>query len=332
MADYLNHDIEFVFLYDVFFSNPNGDPLAENQLREDGNRIFTTDIRFNRTCRDYIIEYKGYGIDSVDDLKGKKEIQDVYVRMVNDKNIKNSERRKILIDAYEKTTGKKVEKSKDMIEMLLSTCIDIRWFGGLFTAKDASFGFVGPIKMNYGISLHDVDKKSIQVTSVFASKEEKERGSLGMQYITPYALIGTYGTIKSSLAQKTHLTERDVELFFESLWYGTMNLRTSSKKQLPRLLLRVDYNQDKKGVFIGYDLLWKMKFNAKTVEEKMVRSPEDYELDLSLATMIIDKQSSFIDKVLIKKHIGIEESLIGVNSKWKSYELPIERQKDATVL
>ena len=44
---------ELVFLYDVKWGNPNGDPLDENKPRYDDERgtVLVTDVRLKRTIR-----------------------------------------------------------------------------------------------------------------------------------------------------------------------------------------------------------------------------------------------------------------------------------------
>ncbi|MGB9760409.1 MAG: type I CRISPR-associated protein Cas7, partial [Thermoproteota archaeon] len=59
---------EILFLYDVKFTNPNGDPMEENRPRideETGINIIT-DVRLKRTIRDYILEYEHKSGDNFD--------------------------------------------------------------------------------------------------------------------------------------------------------------------------------------------------------------------------------------------------------------------------
>ncbi len=47
---------ELLFLYDVKYANPNGDPMDVNRPRmdEDSMKCLVTDVRLKRTIRDYI--------------------------------------------------------------------------------------------------------------------------------------------------------------------------------------------------------------------------------------------------------------------------------------
>ena len=51
---------ELVFLYDISYVNPNGDPLDENKPRidEETEINIVTDVRLKRTIRDYLHDYK----------------------------------------------------------------------------------------------------------------------------------------------------------------------------------------------------------------------------------------------------------------------------------
>jgi len=51
---------EMVFLYDISYANPNGDPLDENKPRidEDVELNIVTDVRLKRTVRDYLHNFK----------------------------------------------------------------------------------------------------------------------------------------------------------------------------------------------------------------------------------------------------------------------------------
>ena len=51
---------EILFLYDVTYANPNGDPNDENKPRidEESGLNIVTDVRLKRTVRDYLHDFK----------------------------------------------------------------------------------------------------------------------------------------------------------------------------------------------------------------------------------------------------------------------------------
>ena len=64
MTQTINNRSEILFLYDVSWSNPNGDPVDENKPRidEETSRNIVTDVRLKRTVRDYLHDYRGLDI------------------------------------------------------------------------------------------------------------------------------------------------------------------------------------------------------------------------------------------------------------------------------
>jgi CRISPR-associated protein Csh2 len=87
---------ELVFLYDISYANPNGDPLDENKPRidEDVELNIVTDVRLKRTVRDYLHNFKDQGlfVKEIEDEKGN--IQDAKLRAEQEKRFFNCYERK----------------------------------------------------------------------------------------------------------------------------------------------------------------------------------------------------------------------------------------------
>ena len=124
MSKPIKNRSEILFLYDVKWANPNGDPLDENKPRIDpatGINI-VTDVRLKRTIRDYLHEFKGKEIFVREIEYEPGKIQDAKMRAED-----------FLVD----NNGKKLDKSKltlqEMKKLLYinitKECIDIRLFG-----------------------------------------------------------------------------------------------------------------------------------------------------------------------------------------------------------
>lgn len=284
---------EFLFIYDVKYANPNGDPNNNNMCRQDPDteKIFTTPFKEKRVTRDFAFYYKGFN--------GKTEGKDIFVRKVNNESVTN--------DARVKQIAKESTNIEGIIDELNKSALDFRWFGALITAekgssKDAqkkSGGIIGPIQLGFGISLHKARCVMVKGTSVFASSDKKKSGTMTEYYMTPYALISVPGIINRTMAKElnVNLTEDDIDLFFECLWKGTLMRRSTSKNQMPRFLVRIDYKDDYKDFFIG-DLEDMVKVIPHDgLSEESIRSPSDYDLDVSELCSVLDGYKDKIEEI-----------------------------------
>jgi CRISPR-associated protein Csh2 len=302
---------EMLFLYDIFRCNPNGDPF-ENRPRQDPvtGRIEVTDVRLKRTIRDYILNYKH-------DEK-KKDGLEVFVRVVGEKAL-TAERR--YEEIFKKLpTPDKIEEAKSE---LVQQCIDVRLFGGLvpITKREkaktegkekkkgeegaagtmeegAGVQLTGAVQFNPGQSLHAAEIVEVSGTGGFASSEKAKQKTFRREFFVPYALIGFYGVINEAAAKETGLTEQDVNLLMEAMWNGTLFLHSRSKAfHHPRLLLRFDYKDQRQS---GY-LLEDVKLSPVSgKEEKGIRSPKDYELDIAPLFERVKKQGDFIEGIFCR--------------------------------
>ncbi len=310
----LDKKSELLFCYDVTDLNPNGDPADENRPRidEETKINIVTDVRLKRTIRDYLIEYKGY-----DGTNGK----DIFVRELPSKKggIQDAKERA-------KDFGENPEK-------ILEQCIDVRLFGGVIPLeksekgkkkdesreepdnKSNSITFTGPVQFKIGRSLNKVDVKYLKGTGAFASKAGAGQATFREEYVLPYSFITFYGIINETAAKKTNMSENDVNELIDAMWNGTKNLISRSKfGQMPRFLLKVDYNE--KGYFIG-DLDKMLKFKD-FANEFAIRSLSDFTLDISELVKVLEnstKVSNVYYKIDDKLRLSCE-----IPQKW--IELP----------
>ena len=283
---------EILFLYDVFRCNPNGDPF-ENRPRQDPEtgRIYVTDVRLKRTIRDYISRYRH---------RNKNDGFEIFVRVAGEEAL-TAERR------YQEIFGElpKAGEEEEARKRLIQTCVDVRMFGCLVPItkkerkneekeeKGGGIQLTGAVQFNPGQSLHAVEVIEITGTGGFASKEKARQKTFRREFIVPYALIGFYGVINEHLAAETMLTENDVKLLMEALWYGTMSLHSRSKAfHHPRLLLRFDFKDE---VQCGY-FLDRLELKPK-VDERLIRSPKDYEVNLSPVLEEVEKRKEHLVRV-----------------------------------
>ena len=308
---------EMVFLYDISYANPNGDPLDENKPRidEDVELNIVTDVRLKRTVRDYLHNFKGQGIfvKEIEDDKGN--IQDAKLRAEDYLFDDNGEK-------LEKKSVSLSEMKKIMYNNILKECIDVRLFGGTIpieksNKEKSSITLTGPVQFRFGRSMHKVEMKHIKGTGAFASGKDKKQKTFREEYILPYSLISFYGVVNENAAEKTLMTENDEELLIEGIWNGTKNLITRSKfGQMHRLLLNVTYSA--KNYFIG-DLDKKLKIEHNLDDDKMLRSIDELQIDVSELITALESDLNKIESISIKSdqavkfkdgNVPINESLV----------------------
>ncbi len=269
---------EYLFLYDVSYGNPNGDPNDENKPRIDGDsgKNIVTDVRLKRTIRDYLADFEGL---------------EIFIKEVSDSDKGGIQDAK----ARAKDFGNEKEK-------ILEKCIDIRLFGGTIPIKvdkdkGSSITFTGPVQFNMGQSLHRVKLEYIKGTGAFASKEGKQK-TFREEWILPYSLIAFHGVANENASRETNLTDQDLDLLIKAMWYGTKNLITRSKNEhVPRLLIEIIYKKDIHS-HIG-ELHRFVKIDTDKQDEEL-RGPDDYVLNIDRLIENIKLEASKIDKIRYK--------------------------------
>ncbi|HHY79396.1 MAG TPA: type I-B CRISPR-associated protein Cas7/Csh2 [Thermoanaerobacter sp.] len=273
MENVIKNRAEILFLYDVSFANPNGDPVDENKPRidEETGINIVTDVRLKRTIRDYLAYYKGKEVFIIETRKDNGELR---------------------------TKKDRIEDfgtNEDIIEK----CIDVRLFGATTAVKDKMMILTGPVQFKYGKSLHRVNLMYVKGTTVMPSGEGREQGTFTEKYILPYSLIAFYGIVNENAAinQNIPLTDEDVDLMLEGMWNGTKNLMSGSKMgHMPRLLIEVVYQEN--NYQIG-ELEKRIKF-VHEMEDEEIRDIQDGKLDITELVAVL-KQNQ--EKIKLIKYI-----------------------------
>ncbi|MDG5762098.1 type I CRISPR-associated protein Cas7, partial [Natronococcus sp. A-GB1] len=119
------------------------------------------------------------------------------------------------------------------------------------------------------------------------------------EYRVDYALMRFHGVINEHNAAETHLTQTDVELLEDGLWYGTRSeTHTASKKgHEPRLLVRVEYETD--DYHIG-DLHRSFTYEPDGVEERAMRDITDGIVNATEFVTLIDSHADDIGSISIR--------------------------------
>ncbi|WP_018963748.1 type I-B CRISPR-associated protein Cas7/Csh2 [Coprothermobacter platensis] len=313
---------EILFLYDVIYANPNGDPNDENRPRldEESGKLYVTDVRLKRTVRDYM-----------KDILGKE----IYI--------------------YEETDeeGKRITKAARLRQSFNSSpieamrhCIDLKLFGATFAIKDKekenndkpkgksknkaveenedtdsdeeneikekNLNFTGPVQFRFGRSLHAVKLQNVKGTTVMPKGENKKAGTFTDKWIVPYALIGFEGVVNGITAEKNReflekkakesdgfgLTLEDLDTMYQAMWRGTKELFTTSKAQSPMLLLEVVYNDET--YHIG-DL--ERMLTVKTeLKHEDIRDTKDYLLDTTDLVNVLKEHADKIRFIRVKQN------------------------------
>jgi len=135
----LENRYELVFIYDVKFANPNGEPTENNELRIYQNKAFVTDVRLKRIIRDYL-ENQGYEIFVIESMDKEGKVKDVKGRLSETLNVKSEK-----------------DIKPEHIQKLKERFIDIRLFGSAIKMK-----LTGAVQFNFGESMHEVEQVKIE--------------------------------------------------------------------------------------------------------------------------------------------------------------------------
>lgn len=284
MSNIINNRSEILFLYDVCYANPNGDPIDENKPRidEETGLNIVTDVRLKRTIRDYLAEYKGKDIFILETRKDDGELRTKEDRIGD------------------------FGKNEDIV----NKCIDVRLFGATTAVKDKTMTLTGPVQFKYGRSLHKVNITYVKGTTVMPSQSGNTQGTFTEKYLLPYSLIAFYGIINENAAknQNIPLTEEDVDLLLEGMWNGTKNLMSNSKMgHMPRFLLQVIYKE--KNYQMG-ELDKRIKF-LHDIEDEEIRDIKDGKIDI---TELAEGLKKHKDKIESIRFIADERAVFAVNN------------------
>jgi CRISPR-associated protein Csh2 len=204
----------------------------------------------------------------------------------------------------------------------MDECIDLRLFGSTFAIKTKksktnnkedeeaeikggnNISITGPVQFKFGKSLHRVKLEHVKGTTVMPSDEQKGAGTFTEKYVLPYSLIAFGGLVNGKVAEVENikLTENDLDLMYEAMWEGTKALFTTSKAQMPQLLMEVVYKDE-------YFHIGSIEQGLKLISEKMdeeIRSTNDYKVDATNLVTILDKYHDKIQSIRIKQGDNIK--------------------------
>lgn len=317
----LSNRNEFLFLYDIKMGNPNGDPDENRPRVLPDNTVFVTDVRLKRFIRDYF----------------KQTGKEILVDKIEGKTTNLTGR----VAHYLKVNNRKRATGKEIVNILQGAFIDARLFGSSFAFKEITEKFVddddekkwepkpvpktmtGPVQINMGEVIHDVEQVDIHGTTTFGSDEDKTQGTFTQYFGIRYGLIAFSGVANEYSAKISRLTDADYSDFLKALWKcvrESANTRTK-KGQMPHFLLNITYKSGSEFQFGRLqDYVKAVALNSK--EEKEWDSPNDYHLDISL---VLERLAKYDDKIeKISYQISDDIQITGVipeNGKWENLNL-----------
>ncbi|AEK19972.1 type I-B CRISPR-associated protein Cas7/Csh2 [Methanococcus maripaludis] len=272
---------EFLMVWDSTMANPNGDMLNDNKPRQDEStgQLEVSDVRIKRFIRDeWISNGKNVLVQTKTDKNGKvMTCQGIVKERASENNLKDEEIPNYLLENY----------------------IDVRLFGAVITKP--KYDITGPLQIAWSKSVHEADVKFMQGNAAYASGEGKEQASIWSKFISPYALFKTYAVYNDKVAEKQGITVSDDDLndFKDALINGLKNYRSTSKNQMPRLLVEVIYNNNKLDGELNYiDITYEN-------QDLELRDISQVVIDLSKLCEYALEKSESIEKIIIYKHKNV---------------------------
>ena len=208
--------------------NPNGDFVDNSPRNIDGN-VFTTDKCIKYNIRNYI--HSNY-----ENIEENENMVFFYPRL--QKDAKPYESKFLTRDqVFNEYFNKKFED-------VLENAVDVKMFGGTFSLKGTDPKQIyGPIQISYGLDINDAQIKKLQIGAPFANKEGSQK-TIGTESVVDDAII-TYDIIINPNNYPELLSENNLKLFKEALWYGTNSRKTTSKKTDAKVLILIKFKNEK---------------------------------------------------------------------------------------
>lgn len=303
MAETPENRSEIVLLYDARDTNPNGNPLAaDNPPRVDAqtNQAIVTDVRLKRYIRDELFDL-GHNIlvKSPEQMYGDDFTQGAASRAA------------LVADILDELEYDDLSEADDteIFSSFLDVATDVRYFGATF-ATDSEHdsdevsmpsSVTGAVQFGHGRSLNPVslNTESKQLSSVVASGEGKQQGTFASDNRLHYALIAFGGVVNERLAEKSQLTQEDVERLDDVIWSALLNQTTTRSKmgQSPRFYARVEYNGNRQKFAGNVETAFEMN-SEQSLES--VRGPSEYTVDISEFVTRLEQSAETVDTVHLR--------------------------------
>ena len=280
--------MDFVMLFDVTDSNPNGDPDAGNLPRVDPETMqgLVTDVCLKRKVRNYI-----------DAAADNKQGMDIYVKH---RGILADEQKKAY-EAINAEPGKKV--NKDARAWMCENYYDIRAFGAVMTVGQAPKGesgknvfwncgqVRGPLQLTFARSADPVTPIDVSITRTALTNwddtapedmpheegDEASSGQMGRKSIIPYGLYRAHGFFNPKLAEDTGFNSDDLSVFWDALQQMWDIDRSASRGLMACRGLKVFVHESTLGNAPAHSLFDRVQVRRKDTD-RPAREFSDYEI------------------------------------------------------
>ena len=198
----LSNKVDFIFTIRVDGANPNGDPLAGNMPRVDG---------------------QGFG--QISDVCIKRKIRNRMQDMGHEIFVQSQDRIEDGYQSLEERFGS-IFSEKDTNQEITKECcekwLDIRSFGQVITYFKKSIGIRGPVSISVGKSIDPVDITSMQITKSVNSMKPKNNDlrssdTMGMKHYVDFGVYVVTGSVNCYFAEKTGFSEEDLQVLKEAI-------------------------------------------------------------------------------------------------------------------
>ncbi len=245
-----------LFITETILGNPNGS-FMENEPRNISGRIFTTDKVIKYNIRNYLKQkFEEIKMNNEGEIKEVENFVFFYPRKTED--AEEGEASYLTNDSvFERYFDNDFQK-------ILTSCPDVRMFGGTFSFQEENRAIYGPIQLSYGIDLIGAEIVNTTLGTPFSTKNGKQTTE-GQDYLVDHAVIGYDITINPNNEDKL-LKESDLKKFREGIIKGTNLRKSTSKKTNAKVLLIVKFE---KGFYpnIG-DLKTVVKVESEKISEE----------------------------------------------------------------
>lgn len=327
-----------IYLTETIMGNPNGDFVDNSPRNFDGN-VFTTDKCIKYNVRRYIHEEKEILKSSDDGVESTENFVFFYPRKEgNDIAESGFLNKESILKKFMGTPKNKEELDEIFKNNIINGCPDVRMFGGTFSLKkdvyESTSGkknvnkqIYGPIQLSYGKDLNGAQIKRLQIGAPFSIADGDQK-TIGSEAVVDDAIISYDITINPNNYPGL-LKESDLEMFKESLWYGTNLRKSTSKKTDSKLLILIKFKNEREGQKVTALNIGELKelIAIKNGNERKIGDipVKKIEIDTTQLNEKLGKYNEFIEKIMIYRDsadIDIDLKVNGLNKDQISLEEP----------
>lgn len=218
MATDLGNRYDFVYLFDVTYGNPNGDPDAGNlpRLDPETNHGLVTDVCLKRKVRNFVelLDRDYYRIF----VREKRPLNPLIAEACKASGQPDHRKKSGGWDRQKAKTRTQTEIA-ELQAWLCQRYFDIRTFGAVMSTGPNAGQVRGPVQLTFARSIEPViplDQAITRVTDV-----DKEEGEMGRKQVIPYGLFRCHGFVSACLAGSngtgTGFSREDLEVLWDAL-------------------------------------------------------------------------------------------------------------------